>query len=42
MTMIRGDEYKSLPKYLETTEHGFQIAKECYITVATEGLREVY
>ena len=42
MMMIRRDEYESLSKYLETIEYRFQVAKECYIDVATEGLREVY
>ena len=40
--MIRRDEYKLLPKYLEGTEHRFQVAEECYIEVAIEGLTEAY
>jgi len=42
MMMIRGDEYETLPKYLEATEHRFQVAKECNLDMTNEGLRDAF
>jgi len=40
--MIRGDDYDSLPKYLEVLEHRYCIPKESVFDVVTDSLRDAY
>ena len=40
--LVKGDEYLSLPKYLEAAKQRFDVLKESDFDMASEGLRDVY
>ena len=40
--LIKGDDYQTLPKYLEATEHRYEVLKETGFSLASESLRDAY